>query len=65
MLSVLTRSNPDQYKAALLATYPQGPSARFAAAAEIASLACYLAAPEAAPVTGACIPIDFGRSCGR
>jgi NAD(P)-dependent dehydrogenase (short-subunit alcohol dehydrogenase family) len=50
----------------LLAGYPQGESrARFIAPEEIASLICYLARPEAAPITGAALPIDFGYSAGK
>jgi NAD(P)-dependent dehydrogenase (short-subunit alcohol dehydrogenase family) len=50
----------------LLAAYPQGEGrARFIAPEEIASLIFYLARPEAAPITGAALSIDFGYSAGR
>jgi NAD(P)-dependent dehydrogenase (short-subunit alcohol dehydrogenase family) len=49
----------------LLAGYPQGERARFITPEEIASLICYLARPEAAPITGAALLIDFGYSAGR
>jgi NAD(P)-dependent dehydrogenase (short-subunit alcohol dehydrogenase family) len=50
----------------LLAGYPQGEKkARFIAPEEIASLIFYLARPEAAPITGAALSIDFGYSAGK
>jgi NAD(P)-dependent dehydrogenase (short-subunit alcohol dehydrogenase family) len=49
----------------LLAAYPQGDRARFIAPEEIASLIYYLARPEATPITGAALSIDFGYSAGR
>ncbi|MGE0239630.1 MAG: SDR family NAD(P)-dependent oxidoreductase, partial [Parvibaculaceae bacterium] len=50
----------------LLQGYPQGPGrARFIAPEEIASLIFYLARPEAMPITGAALSIDFGYSAGR
>ncbi|HTG48757.1 MAG TPA: SDR family oxidoreductase [Actinomycetota bacterium] len=56
--------DPDGYLAALLAKYPQKERARFIRPQEIAALIAYLASPEAAPITGACIPIDFGSTAG-
>jgi len=52
------------YLAALLSNYPQEGRARFIRREEIAALIVYLASPEAAPITGACIPIDFGSTAG-
>src|SRR5436189_4062799 len=52
--------DPDGYLAALLASYPQKERSRFIRPEEIAALVVYLASPDAAPITGACIPIDFG-----
>ena len=52
------------YLAALLANYQQKGRARFILPEEIATLIVYLASPEAAPITGACIPIDFGSTAG-
>jgi NAD(P)-dependent dehydrogenase (short-subunit alcohol dehydrogenase family) len=50
----------------LLQGYPQGEGrARFIAPEEIASLIFYLSRPEAAPITGAALSIDFGYSAGK
>jgi NAD(P)-dependent dehydrogenase (short-subunit alcohol dehydrogenase family) len=54
----------DGYLRALLSTYPQGDRARFIRPEEVAALIVYLASPLAAPITGACIPIDFGSTAG-
>ncbi len=56
--------DPEGYLSALLAKYPQGPRARFIRPEEVAALIAFLASPEAAPITGACIPIDFGSTAG-
>lgn len=56
--------DPEGYKARLLARYPQGRRARFASAEEIAEFAHYLASAQAAPITGAALPIDFGLTAG-
>ena len=56
--------DPDGYLATLLATLPQKDRARFIRPEEVAALVAYLASPEAAPVTGACIPLDFGVTAG-
>jgi NAD(P)-dependent dehydrogenase (short-subunit alcohol dehydrogenase family) len=56
--------DPEGYLAALLANYPQKDRARFIRPEEIAALIVYLASPDAAPITGACIPIDFGSTAG-
>jgi NAD(P)-dependent dehydrogenase (short-subunit alcohol dehydrogenase family) len=56
--------DPQGYLDALLAKYPQGEHSRFIRPEEIAALVAYLASPEAAPITGACIPIDFGSTAG-
>lgn len=56
--------DPEGYKRALLARYPQGRRARFATAEEIAAFVLFLASPEAAPITGACLSIDFGTTAG-
>jgi NAD(P)-dependent dehydrogenase (short-subunit alcohol dehydrogenase family) len=56
--------DPKGYLDALLAKYPQGERSRFIRPEEIAALVAYLASPEAAPITGACIPIDFGSTAG-
>jgi NAD(P)-dependent dehydrogenase (short-subunit alcohol dehydrogenase family) len=56
--------DPQGYLDALLAKYPQGERSRFIRPEEIAALVAYLASAEAAPITGACIPIDFGSTAG-
>lgn len=58
--------DPQGYFARLLAGYPQGPGrARFITPLEIASFIHYLSTPEAAPITGATLSIDFGYSAGK
>lgn len=57
--------DPDAYLARLLGTLPQGPErARFIRADEVAVLVRFLASPEAEPLTGACIPLDWGVTAG-
>ena len=56
--------DPQGYLEALLARYPQKERARFIRPEEVAALIVYLASREAAPITAACIPIDFGRTAG-
>jgi NAD(P)-dependent dehydrogenase (short-subunit alcohol dehydrogenase family) len=56
--------DPQGYLDALLAKYPQGARSRFIRPEEIAALVAYLASREAGPITGACIPIDFGSTAG-
>lgn len=56
--------DPEGYKAALLAHYPQGSKARFIRPAEIARLVSYLCEDAATPVTGAALSIDFGVTAG-
>jgi len=57
--------DPAAYKAALLAKYPQGASARFVRAEEVAELVFFLCQPQAAAITGADYAIDFGYSAGK
>lgn len=57
--------DPSGYTARLLAGYPQGAKARFVEPDEVAALIEYLARPEAAPITGALLSIDFGYSAGK
>jgi NAD(P)-dependent dehydrogenase (short-subunit alcohol dehydrogenase family) len=52
------------YFARLLRGYPQRENARFIRPEEVAALIAYLASRLAAPVTGACLSIDFGTSAG-
>ena len=56
--------DPNGYLRELLARYPQRERARFIRPAEIGALVVFLCSPEAAPITGACIPIDFGSTAG-
>jgi NAD(P)-dependent dehydrogenase (short-subunit alcohol dehydrogenase family) len=56
--------DPEGYLRDLLSTYPQRERARFIRPSEVAALIAFLASPEAAPITGACIPIDFGSTAG-
>ena len=56
--------DPERYRRALLSIYPQGPKARFARPEEIAAFVYFVASPEAAPITGACLSIDFGTTAG-
>lgn len=56
--------DPEGYKRKLLAHYPQGGSARFIKAEEVASLIHFLCQPGAAPITGTALPIDFGVTAG-
>jgi NAD(P)-dependent dehydrogenase (short-subunit alcohol dehydrogenase family) len=56
--------DPGGYLNDLLANYPQRERARFIRPEEVAALVSYLASPDAAPMTGACIPLDFGVTAG-
>ena len=52
------------YLAGLLSNYPQKDRARFIRPEEVAALVWYLASPDATPMTGACVPLDFGVTAG-
>ena len=56
--------DPEAYKAALLAHYPQGGAARFITPQEIAGFAAFLCSDAAAPITGAALSMDFGVTAG-
>jgi NAD(P)-dependent dehydrogenase (short-subunit alcohol dehydrogenase family) len=56
--------DPQGYKAKLLANYPQQDAARFIRPQEIARMVAYLCEPDAAPITGAALSIDFGVTAG-
>ena len=56
--------DPQGYLDGLLAHYPQGDRRRFIRPREVAALIAFLASAEAAPITGACIPIEFGVTAG-
>jgi NAD(P)-dependent dehydrogenase (short-subunit alcohol dehydrogenase family) len=59
------KGDPEAYKRALLGIYPQAASARFATVAEIAEFVFAVSSPSLAPLTGACLSIDFGTTAGR
>ena len=52
------------YLAALKATLPQGDRARFIRAEEIAAAVAFLASDHAAPITGVCLPVEWGVTAG-
>ena len=52
------------YLADLLATLPQGERARFIRPDEIASVVAFLVSEEAAPITGLCMPVEWGVTAG-
>lgn len=56
--------DPEGYKKRLLEHYPQGESARFIKADEIAQFIHFLCQPGAAPITGSALSIDFGVTAG-
>jgi NAD(P)-dependent dehydrogenase (short-subunit alcohol dehydrogenase family) len=56
--------DPDGYKAKLLSNYPQQAAARFIKPEEIARMVAFLCEPDAAPITGAALSIDFGVTAG-
>jgi NAD(P)-dependent dehydrogenase (short-subunit alcohol dehydrogenase family) len=57
--------DPQGYRRALLALYPQGASARFIRPQEVAELVWFLCQPLAQAITGANLAIDFGLSAGK
>jgi NAD(P)-dependent dehydrogenase (short-subunit alcohol dehydrogenase family) len=59
------KGDPDAYRRALLTIYPQEARARFATADEIAEFVFAVTSPSLAPLTGACLSIDFGTTAGR
>jgi NAD(P)-dependent dehydrogenase (short-subunit alcohol dehydrogenase family) len=57
--------DPESYYAKLRATLPQGSDrARFIRPEEIAAVVSFLCSEEAAPITGACIPVEWGVTAG-
>ncbi len=57
--------DPKGYLAGLLETLPQGPErARFIRPDEIASVVAFLASPEAEPINGVAMPVEWGVSAG-
>lgn len=55
--------DPEGYLQRLLNHYPEG-TERFIRPEEVAELILFLASPQAAPITGSCMPIDFGITAG-
>lgn len=62
--SVYGGEDPQAYLRTLLQTVPQGDRARFIRADEIASAVAFLASAEAEPITGVCLPVDWGVTAG-
>ncbi|HEX7248406.1 MAG TPA: SDR family oxidoreductase [Actinomycetota bacterium] len=56
--------DPAGYLDALKATLPQGERARFIRPDEIASVVAFLASPDSAPITGLCMPVEWGVTAG-
>jgi NAD(P)-dependent dehydrogenase (short-subunit alcohol dehydrogenase family) len=56
--------DPEGYLATLLETLPQKERARFIRAEEVAALVAFLASPDSTPMTGACVPLDWGVTAG-
>jgi NAD(P)-dependent dehydrogenase (short-subunit alcohol dehydrogenase family) len=52
------------YLAALLTHLPQGERARFITPEEVAAAVWFLASPEAAPINGVAMPIEWGVTAG-
>ena len=55
---------PAAYLENLRRKYPQRERARFTRPDEVAEAVWYLASPAAAPITGACLSLDFGITAG-
>ena len=56
--------DPDAYLARLRSHLPQGERGRFLRPEEVAAAIVFLASAEAAPITGACLPLDWGVTAG-
>jgi len=56
--------DPQQHLAENLATYPQGERARYIQPEEVAGVIWFVASDDAAMMTGAAVPMDFGTSAG-
>ena len=61
--AVYGRGDPEGYRQKLRAIYPQGERTRFVRPEEVAEFVFAVAGLE--PITGACLPIDFGTTAGR
>lgn len=58
------KGDPEGYKRKLLSAYPQNEHARFAEPEKVAAFIYFIASRDAAPITGACLPMDFGLTAG-
>lgn len=56
--------DPEGYLSSLLDKMPQGPRARFIRPSEIATVVAFLASAQATPITGACVPVEWGVLAG-
>jgi NAD(P)-dependent dehydrogenase (short-subunit alcohol dehydrogenase family) len=56
--------DPAAYLTTLLETLPQKDRARFIRADEVAALVAFLASADSTPMTGACVPLDWGVTAG-
>ncbi len=56
--------NAETYYKSLLALYPQGEKARFTRPEEIAEAVFFLSGSNVKPITGVCLPVDFGLTAG-
>ena len=61
--AVYGRGDPEGYRQKLRAIYPQKEHTRFVRPEEVAEFVFAVAGLE--PITGACLPIDFGTTAGR
>ena len=61
--AVYGRGDSEGYRQKLRAIYPQGERTRFVRPEEVAEFVFAVAGLE--PITGACLPIDFGTTAGR
>jgi NAD(P)-dependent dehydrogenase (short-subunit alcohol dehydrogenase family) len=61
--AVYGRGDPEGYRQKLRSVYPQGARTRFVRPEEVAEFVFAVAGLE--PITGACLPIDFGTTAGR
>ncbi len=58
------RGDPEGYRRALLEKYPQGDRARFIRPEEVAAAVAWMCSPEAGPLSGAAISLDFAITAG-